>query len=157
MKECARCEGQSRGCQHKKRTRYPQSYHALRNENYYLSLPTISMQMPVLIAKIFDVTTSFLPRPVLTILAKKWTHPWLMYQNMVLPLNRYRTKKKFPCGDSSHQYPGTQRARDLSSSANPLVRYCHFGVSPVNYSDSDSRPLSSHGYLKFNPITSKRL
>ena len=30
------------------------------------------------------------------------------------------------------------RARDKSSSANPLVRYCHFGVSPVNYSDSDS-------------------
>ena len=30
------------------------------------------------------------------------------------------------------------RARDYSSSANPLVRYCHFGVSPVNYSDSDS-------------------
>ena len=25
-----------------------------------------------------------------------------------------------------------------ASSANPLVRYCHFGVSPVNYSDSDS-------------------
>ena len=29
------------------------------------------------------------------------------------------------------------RDRDLSSSTNPLVRYCHFGVSPVNYSDSD--------------------
>ena len=23
------------------------------------------------------------------------------------------------------------------SSANPLVRYCHFGVSSINYSDSD--------------------
>ena len=36
-------------------------------------------------------------------------------------------------------------ARDLSSSANPLVRYCHFGVSAVNlgvnYSDSDSDKL----------------
>ena len=29
------------------------------------------------------------------------------------------------------------RARDYSSLANPLVRYCHFGVSPVNYSDSE--------------------
>ena len=28
------------------------------------------------------------------------------------------------------------RAGDLSSSANPPVRYCHFGISPVNYSDS---------------------
>ena len=29
------------------------------------------------------------------------------------------------------------RARDLTSLANSLVRYCHFGVSPVNYTDSD--------------------
>ena len=38
------------------------------------------------------------------------------------------------------------RARDLSSSAKPLVRYCHFGVSQVNYCDSASVgtvPLSS--------------
>ena len=25
---------------------------------------------------------------------------------------------------------------DKASSVNPLVRYCHFGVSPVNYCDS---------------------
>ena len=29
------------------------------------------------------------------------------------------------------------RVRDKFSSANPLVRYCRFGVSPVNYSDSE--------------------
>ena len=31
------------------------------------------------------------------------------------------------------------------TSANPLVRYCHLGVSPVNYSDSDSD--SEHLYI----------
>ena len=30
------------------------------------------------------------------------------------------------------------RARDLTSLANSLVGYCHFGVSPVTYTDSDS-------------------
>ena len=40
--------------------------------------------------------------------------------------------------DCVSKFTSLVRARDLSSSANPLVRYCHFGVSPVNYSDSDS-------------------
>ena len=34
-------------------------------------------------------------------------------------------------------------ARDYSFSANPLVRYCHFGVLRVNYSDSDSADIGS--------------
>ena len=44
------------------------------------------------------------------------------------------------------------RARDLSSSANPLVRYCHFGVSPVNYSDSDTH-LFSHCTNSFHGLS----
>ena len=40
--------------------------------------------------------------------------------------------------DCVSKFTSLVRARDKSSSANPLVRYCHFGVSPVNYSDSDS-------------------
>ena len=40
--------------------------------------------------------------------------------------------------DCVSKFTSLVKARDLSSSANPLVRYCHFGVSPVNYSDSDS-------------------
>ena len=47
------------------------------------------------------------------------------------------------------------RARDKSSSANPLVRYCHFGVSPVNYSDSDSD--SDSGSTNGIPISFKVL
>ena len=37
--------------------------------------------------------------------------------------------------DCVSKFTSLVRARDLSSSANPLVRYCHFGVSPVNSSD----------------------
>ena len=39
--------------------------------------------------------------------------------------------------DCVSKFTSLVRARDLSSSANPLVRYCHFCVSPVNYSDSE--------------------
>ena len=39
--------------------------------------------------------------------------------------------------DCVSSFTSLVRARDLSSSANPLVRYCHFGVSLVNYSDSE--------------------
>ena len=37
----------------------------------------------------------------------------------------------------------------FNSSAKPLVRYCHFGVSPVNYSysDSDSDKKCNHMHL----------
>ena len=41
--------------------------------------------------------------------------------------------------DCVSKFTSLVRARDSSSTANPLVRYCHFGVSPVNYSDSDIR------------------
>ena len=55
------------------------------------------------------------------------------------------------------------KIRNLSSSANPLVRYCHFGISPVNYSDSDSDHIVSlrndkvcHGFLSsFTVSTTK--
>ena len=40
------------------------------------------------------------------------------------------------------------QTRDLSSSANPLVRYCHFGVSPVNYSDSEMSHANFGGFWK---------
>ena len=51
------------------------------------------------------------------------------------------------------------RARDYSSSANPLVRYCHFGVSPVNYSDSDSNSghVKTILFKEFIQSTARRL
>ena len=44
--------------------------------------------------------------------------------------------------DCVSKFTSLVRARDQSSSANPLVGYCHFGVSPVNYFDSDSERFS---------------
>ena len=45
--------------------------------------------------------------------------------------------------DCVSKFTSLVRARDQSSSANPLVRYCHFGVSPVNYSDSENFVIES--------------
>ena len=51
--------------------------------------------------------------------------------------------------DSISKFTSLVRARDLSSSANPLVRYCHFGVSPVNFSDSDSDSERNSGITDY--------
>ena len=50
--------------------------------------------------------------------------------------------------DCVSKFTSLVRARDSSSSANPLVRYCYFGVSPVSYSDSDYD--SSADFALFN-------
>ena len=45
---------------------------------------------------------------------------------MLMLVGAFETRKKY------------QDCDILSLHAHALVRYCHFGVSPVNYSDSDS-------------------
>ena len=40
--------------------------------------------------------------------------------------------------DCVSKFTSLVRAWDLIFLAQALIRYCHFGVSPVNYSDSDS-------------------
>ena len=32
----------------------------------------------------------------------------------------------------------------------PILRYCHFGVSPVNYSDSDSSKVALHTIFAYD-------
>ena len=53
--------------------------------------------------------------------------------------------------DCVSKFTSLVRARDLSSSAKPWWGIVIFGVSPVNYSDSDSELKWLHGHIDFDP------